>query len=168
MSRGAYPGGMKRIGVVIILILAFCGLADSAYLAEHEISGAPLICSIQNLNGCNVVANSSYSRIFGIPLAEYGVFFYGALFILAALELVLFDQFLRRLLQAAALIGVAASLYFTLVQIFFIGAFCIYCSASAIIALLVFIVATRIEPLRHSPPEPVPPLGPLAMPPPAF
>jgi uncharacterized membrane protein len=141
---------MKRIGVVVILALAFCGLANSAYLAEHEVDGAPLICNIQSLDGCNVVANSSYSRLFGIPLAEYGVFFYGTLFVLAALELVLFDQLLRRLLQAGAFLGVVASLYFTSVQVFLIKAFCIYCFASAVIALLILIVATRIEPLRRA------------------
>ncbi len=160
---------MKRAGVVLILFLAFCGLADSAYLTQHELSGTPLICNIGNLSGCNIVAASQYSRIFGIPLAEFGVLFYSIIFVLAALELVLFDRLLRRVLQAIALIGVLSSLYFTSVQIFFIGAFCIYCSASALITLLILILATRIEPIewrRHAVPagsSEVPPH--LAMPP---
>src|ERR1035437_1690346 len=104
---------MKRIGVVAILFLAFCGLADSAYLAEHEINGTPLICNIQNLSGCNIVADSTYSHVFGVPLAEFGVLFYGILLVLAALELVLFDKLLRRVLQGLSLIGVISSLYFT-------------------------------------------------------
>lgn len=139
---------MKRIGVVLILLLAFLGIADSAYLAQHEIDGTPLICDIQNLSGCNVVANSQYSHLFGIPLAEYGVLFYGVLFVLAALELVLFDRLLRRVLQVTSLFGVLASLYFMGLQIFFIGAFCIYCIASAIITVLVLALASRIEPFR--------------------
>lgn len=139
---------MKRIGVVLILLLAFCGIADSAYLAEHEIDGTPLICNIQNLSGCNIVADSSYSHVFGVPLAEYGVLFYAILFVLAALELVLFDQLLRRVLQGVALLGVFASLYFTSIQIFFIGAFCIYCAVSAALTLLVLVLASFIEPLR--------------------
>jgi uncharacterized membrane protein len=141
---------MKRIGVVGILILAFFGIANSAYLAESKITGTPLICDIQNLSGCNIVANSQYSQLFGIPLAEYGVLFYGILFVLAALELVLFDRLLRRVLQGAALVGILASLYFTSVQVFLIGAVCIYCLASSIIALLIFILATLIEPLRKN------------------
>lgn len=139
---------MKRMGVVGILVLAFCGIANSAYLAESERTGTPLICDIKNLSGCNIVANSQYSHLFGVPLAEYGVLFYGLLFVLAALELVLFDRLLRRVLQGVALVGILASLYFTAVQIFFIGAFCIYCLASSVIALLIFILATLIEPLR--------------------
>lgn len=160
---------MKRIGVALILLLAFAGLADSIYLAQHEIAGTPLLCNIQNLSGCNIVAISSYSHVFGIPLAEFGVLFYGILFVLAALELVLFDRLLRRVLQGISLGGVLASLYFTAVQIFLIGAFCIYCTTSAIITLLILILASRIEPLRRttstislSPPAPS---SPLSMPP---
>ena len=164
---------MKRIGVVAILFLAFCGLADSAYLAEHEINGTPLICNIQNLSGCNIVADSTYSHVFGVPLAEFGVLFYGILLVLAALELVLFDKLLRRVLQGFSLIGVISSLYFTTIQIFFIGAFCIYCTTSALIALIILVLATFIEPIRrrtqHEPllVQSTPPLPPphLTMPP---
>lgn len=138
---------MKRIWVVGILLLSFFGLADALYLAQHELSGTPLLCNIQNLSGCNIVANSPYASLFGIPLAEYGVLFYVMLFVLAALELVLFDRLLRRALQAVSLICLLASLYFLVLQIFFIGAFCIYCTASAIITLLIFLSATRIEPM---------------------
>lgn len=162
---------MKRFGVISILILAFFGLADSAYLAQHEVTGTPLLCTIQNLSGCNIVAASQYSHLFGIPLAVFGVLFYSIVFVLAALEIVIFDRLLRRVLQIAALIGVAASLYFSLVQIFLIGAFCIYCLASAIIALVILILASLIEPIvkktRAVPPSSSPPSTPphFSMPP---
>lgn len=160
---------MKRMGVVLILVLAFCGLADSVYLAQHEISGAPLICSTQSLDGCNTVANSPYARMFGIPLAEYGVAFYGVLFVLAALELVLFNRILRRILQGASLVGVLFSLYFVFVQIAFIGAFCTYCTVSAVIAFLICALASVIEPLKKgnisSAPVPPAPAPHLPMPP---
>lgn len=140
---------MKRLSVVGILILSFFGLADALYLAQHELSGTPLLCNIQNLSGCNIVANSPYAYIFGIPIAEFGVLFYVLLFILAALELVLFDRLIRRVLQGVSLVCILASLYFLMLQVFFIGAFCIYCSASAVVTLLIFILATRLEPLRR-------------------
>lgn len=140
---------MQRIGVVLIVMLAFFGLADSIYLTQHELSGTPLLCNIQNLSGCNVVATSQYSHIFGIPLAEFGVLFFSVIFILAALELVIFDQLLRRALQAVSLVGLISSLYFTFVQIFLIGAFCIYCLASALSTLGIFVFASLIEPLRQ-------------------
>jgi uncharacterized membrane protein len=139
---------MKRFSIVFILVLAFCGLANSAYLMQHEASGTPLLCSIQNLSGCNIVAASQYSRVLGVPVAEYGVIFYGIIFILAALELAIFQRLVRRILQAASLIGAIVSLCLTLVQVFLIGAFCIYCLASTIIALLICISAIFIEPMR--------------------
>lgn len=153
---------MKRLGVILILIAAFCGLANSAYLAEHEVNGTPLLCNIENLSGCNVVASSPYSHFFGIPLSEYGILFYAILFVLAAFELVIFDRLLRRVLQTAALFGLVASAYFTALQVFVINALCVYCMASALLALLIFIFAWFIEPVRRTvfestsetPPEP--------------
>lgn len=139
---------MKRVGVVIILILAFCGLSDSIYLAQHEAANTPLLCNVTNLSGCNVVASSPYAHLFGISLAEYGVIFYAFIFVIAALELVLFDRLLRRVLQAASLIGLIASLYLTFIEFFVVRALCIYCLASASVALLIFIFAGLIEPLR--------------------
>lgn len=139
---------MKRIAVVAILILAFCGLADSAYLAKHVVSGAPVLCNIEGLSDCTTVIDSRYSDLFGIPLAIIGVFFYGVLFILAALELFLFDAFLRRLLQVGALVGIIASLYFMFLQAFVIRALCAYCLASALITVFILIFAGLIEPVK--------------------
>lgn len=140
---------MKRTIVFVILVLAFCGLADSMYLAQHEASGTPLICNAQGLSECNTVVSSQYSRVFGIPLAEYGVFFYAVLFVIVAVELVFVNTFLRRVIQGLALVALATSLYSTFTQVFLIEALCIYCLASAIISTLIFILATRIEPLKR-------------------
>jgi len=159
---------MKRAGVALILLLAFFGLADSFYLAQHELNGTPLLCTVQNLSDCNVVATSQYSRIFGVPLSELGILFYSIMFVLAALELVIFDQLLRRVLQALSLVGVLSSLYFTFVQILVINAFCIYCLASTLTALLIFVLASFIEPIKKRDAPPVPPapdLPHLSMPP---
>lgn len=140
---------MKRASVVAILFLAFCGLADAMYITQHEVSNTPLLCNIQNLNGCNIVATSAYSRFLGIPIAEFGILFYSIIFVLSALELVIFDQLLRRVLQITSFIGVLASLYFTFAQVFFIHAFCSYCLASAFITILILVLASLIEPFKR-------------------
>lgn len=139
---------MKRTSVVFILVLAFFGIADSAYLAEHSDSGIPLICDIKNLSGCNIVASSQYSYIFGMPISELGVIFYSIMFALAALELIIFDRLLRRVLQVFALIGVSVSIFSTVVQVFIIKALCIYCLASTLITFIIFILASIIEPIN--------------------
>lgn len=157
---------MKRVGVILILVLSFFGLADSVYLSQHALNGIPLLCDIQNLSGCNIVAMSQYSHMFGIPLAEFGVLFYAIIFVLAALEIVIFDQLLRRVLQVVSFVGAIFSLYFMSVQLFVIQAFCVYCLVSALIAFLIFILASFIEPMRLTPPlaSPPPKEG-LSMPP---
>ena len=141
---------MKRLGVILILVLAFFGVADSAYVAQHEVANEPLVCDIQHLSGCNVVAESAYSRVLGIPVAEYGLLFYGIVFAVAALELVVFDRLLRRVLQWLATFGILASLYFTFLQVFVIRAFCVYCLASAVIMFVILVLASMIEPLRRT------------------
>jgi uncharacterized membrane protein len=162
---------MKRLGVALILFLSFCGLADSAYLTQHEVNGTPLLCNINGLSGCNIVASSPYSHIFGIPLSEYGLLFYGVLFVLTALELLLFDRILRRAIQGIAFFGLVMSAIFTLLQVFVINALCVYCMASAFLALLIAIAASFIEVARRdgsdqiSSPPPVMPPHSFSMPP---
>ena len=107
---------MKRFGVVVILLLAFAGIADAAYIAQ-----------------------SVYARFLGVPLAEYEILFYGALFVLAALELVLYDRTLRRTLQGLALLGLLVSVGCALSQLSGVSDFLIYSTASAVISLLILL-----------------------------
>jgi uncharacterized membrane protein len=162
---------MKRAGVIAILVLAFCGLADAAYLTEHVLSGTAVICNVQGLSDCNTIIGSQYSRLFGIPLAELGVFFYALLFIFAALEIFVFHRFLRRVIQVFSVGGMVASVYFVLLQAFVIRAFCVYCLTSAVITFFILVFASVIEPIRPKeevPSEPTPPPArSLLMPPPA-
>ncbi len=139
---------MKKLLAVLVLAFAFCGLANSAYLTQHEVDGTPLLCDVQGLTDCNVVASSPYSHIFGISLAEYGLIFYGVLFILAAIEIALPSRPIRRVVQGMALLGFLASLYFTFLQVYVINALCVYCTASALLALAIFVVALFLEPIR--------------------
>jgi len=46
-----------------------------------------------------------------------------------------------RTLQGSSIVGLAASLYLTFLEVFVIRSLCIYCLASAFIALLIFISA---------------------------
>lgn len=138
---------LRRFAVVGVIAFALFGLSDSLYLAQHEASAAPLICNVQNLSGCNTVVSSKYSQLFGVPVAEFGVLFYALVFALGVFELFFMNQLVRRTLQGFALVGILMSLYSTFTQIFLIKALCIYCLASAVTTVFIFIFATRIEPL---------------------
>jgi len=124
--------------LVAILLLSFLGLADSWYLAESALSGSELTCSIAGLEGCNAVADSPYSNLFGVPLALYGTAFYAVLFTLAAVALLLPSRRLYGALLVFGTLGGVASIYFLFIQIMFIGAICIYCLLSALITFVLF------------------------------
>jgi uncharacterized membrane protein len=104
-----------------------------------------------------------------VPVAEFGLAFYALIFIIAALEIAALDSRLRRALQVLSLIGILVSLYSSILQIFVIKAFCIYCLASTFAMLGIFVCASLIEPVRRktraqeSPPNPPP--STLPMPP---
>ena len=94
------------------------------------------------IDGCNIVAQSPYARIFGVPLGYFGVIFYSGMFALAAL--IAFEPFSRVLRLAAILyaaLGVSASICFMFIQLRFIHAFCIYCLISGVLTLLLLIAS---------------------------
>ena len=143
-------GAMKRAGVVAILVLAFCGLADSVYIATYEMSGTGIVCGSGSYSDCSMVSSNPHAYLFGVPIAWLGVLFYSSIFVLAALELVMWSQFLRRVIQGSSLLGVLAALYFLYIQMFVIGAYCVYCLISGLIALIMFLCASVIEPIRKN------------------
>jgi uncharacterized membrane protein len=117
--------------IALILAFAFLGLADSWYLAESAASDTPLVCGPGVLEGCNAVAQSPYSRLFGIPLGVYGVVFYGLAILLAAAALTLKIKGTSFYLLVVTGAGAIASVAFLYVQFFLIKALCVYCLASA-------------------------------------
>jgi uncharacterized membrane protein len=134
---------MKKVfyAPYVMLALALMGIMVAFYDAYSIYNGQPLWCP-PPINGCNEVANSPYARIFNLPVGYYGVVYYLYMFCLAAL--LAFDPFshgLRFAALAYAALGVCFSIYFMYLQIAFIHAFCIYCLASAVTTLLLFIAA---------------------------
>ena len=139
-------GDMQRFTLLaIILVLAFLGLADSWYLAQAALSDTALSCGIEALDQCNTVAQSEYSRLFGIPLAVYGVAFYVLFFVFAAVMLAVTKPVLTRILYWASVIGFLASLYFLYLQVFVIKALCVYCLASFALSVLLFLIVWRLK-----------------------
>lgn len=135
---------MRRSLVIsLMLALAFLGLADSFYLAESAATDTPLICGPGMLDGCNAVAQSPYSRLFGIPLGVYGVVFY-VLVLIAVSALMSFKE--RRIERVLFLLtggGALASIIFIGIQVFLIQALCVYCLASALVSFALFGIAWR-------------------------
>ena len=138
---------MKKVfyAPYLMLALALVGIAIAFYDAYAIYNAQALWCP-PPVNGCNEVASSPYARIFNLPVGYFGVIYYLYMFGLAAL--LAFDP----LSLAYTVLGVGFSIYFMYLQIVFIHAFCIYCLASAVTTLLLFIAAIsyfRANESRH-------------------
>ncbi len=133
---------MKRSTLLVLaMVLAVLGLIDSAYLTHADVTGSALACGITGLDGCNVVAQSAYSRFWGIPLAEFGLVFYGAVLLLAIIAFTRPTKMVHGLMLLFGVVGAALSLYFMGLQVFVIKALCVYCLGSAVLAVLLLAVA---------------------------
>jgi vitamin-K-epoxide reductase (warfarin-sensitive) len=131
----------------ILLLLSVLGIAVSALaLREHYRTEGDSPCSINERWDCGIVNHSPYAVLAGIPVAILGIVGYllmGALAWHRAYGSVL----------AAALVGLAFSLYLARIEAHVLGVWCIYCVISlgdiSLITLL-SLVTTLAPPSRKS------------------
>ena len=141
---------MKRETLLSCMLgLAVIGLIDAWYLADMAYTGGSLACSIAGLSGCNVVAQSEYSRFLGQPLAVYGVAFYSLFLVVAIYKFARPSLFLAKLILAFGILGALSSIYFLYIQTFLIKALCVYCIGSALVAFILCILAVYLVRLSH-------------------
>lgn len=125
----------------LMLVFALIGVADAFY-DSYAIYTDQLLWCPPPIDGCNTVASSPYARIDGIPLGYLGLVYYLCMFAIAAsLALVPSSRALRLGALLFAAMGVSLSICFMYIQFTFIRAFCIYCLISAVLTLLLLIVA---------------------------
>lgn len=134
---------MKKLIIAIAVVAAF-GVADASFLSYYSLAELPIPCSY--FEGCNEVAQSPYAKVFGIPLALFGVAFYAFVLALALLILRRPNRLAVRALQAFGFLAFVLSGYFMYLQAFVIGAFCIYCIMSAIFSTAIFILSLFLRP----------------------
>lgn len=136
--------------VVAMLVIAVLGFADSAFLTIEHYRGVVPPCTTA---GCDIVLTSFFSSIWGMPVALLGAIYYllialGAFIFLEAkhigeaAESHHFSILKWTLLATVA--GFLASLWFTYVQIFILGSYCLYCLGSALTSVLLFVFAIDI------------------------
>ena len=136
--------GRTKVLLAIISGLAFLGFADAAYLTADHYFSLPLPCTVTH--GCETVLTSPYSMVGPIPLATLGIWFYltaffSALYLYAKPRVSRNQAFQMVLLTS---IGLMCSIVFEAIQAFIIHAFCLYCLASAIITVLLFVCGAAL------------------------
>jgi vitamin-K-epoxide reductase (warfarin-sensitive) len=108
----------------VLVLLATLGIiASSLALREHYRTEGDSPCSINERWDCGIVNHSPYAMLAGIPVAVLGIAGYLLIGALAWRRAF-------RLLLAAALIGLAFSLYLARIEAHVLGVWCIYCVIS--------------------------------------
>ncbi len=122
-----------------LTLFSFLGIIDAGYLAYTALAGISPVCNF--VQGCDLVAASSYSRVFGIPLAIFGVFFYSAIFGFALWGFSDKKLHLAQLFLFFTIPGFILSLYFLYLQAFIINAYCQYCLLSLLFSTMLFLLS---------------------------
>lgn len=142
-SPGAAAGRRRKLPNWPVLVLALLGVALSAYLSYTTFTrGTALFCG--EGGGCDIVQESRWSHLLGLPIALWGLAAYAALAWVAAR--VRSADWHWKLLFTFSLVGVAVSVYLTAISLLVIEATCTYCLASLGLIALIFLVTLWQKP----------------------
>ena len=130
---------------LLIAGIATLGAIEMAFLTMAKLTGSD-VCPTQ---GCDRVLNSPYASLFGLPLSLFGFLGYGLIVALATAPLWVnggdrkalrqaLDDHTWPLIFAVTTAMATFSLYLVGLMITTIQAFCIFCGASAVLALMLF------------------------------
>lgn len=127
---------------MMLAVLALFGVLISIYMLLYHVGMiGSIVCGT---GGCETVQNSPWSSFLGIPVPLIGLLGYAALLATALLGLqprLIGDRRIALVLLAGALIAFAFSAYLTWLEAFVIHAWCRWCIASAVLALLLVLAA---------------------------
>ncbi|QDU34683.1 Vitamin K epoxide reductase family protein [Poriferisphaera corsica] len=142
----------SKTTTVLLRIYATLGFLLTLYLTYNALSSTPLAGCAPG-SACDTVLSSPYAKIGNLPVAlPAAVLYFLTLFTsfyLSPKNPPTVHRTLWYILLVFAYVFLASALYFTAIQIFIIQAFCKYCLASHIIALLTAVtIFARNQSLR--------------------
>ena len=125
----------------IILICAAIGFLDTVYLSiEHilTLNGGSVFCIVGAPGSCDIVLQSIYSKVLGIPLAYVGLFYYTTIILILIWLHRVRNIRLWHLLQGIIAFGFITSLRLVYLQLFVLYTICPYCMVSATMSTIMF------------------------------
>jgi protein-disulfide isomerase/uncharacterized membrane protein len=146
-SRSNYP---SRIAILMIL-----GAAVSGWLLFHhvEVNGGfhvgPSICDLGGTFNCSEVARSSWSEVWGVPVASWGIWYYLSMvlaILLGRSRAVRGEEFvgaLASVLWLGTLLALVSSLSLAALSIFSVGKVCLFCTLLYVINIIAAILAWK-------------------------
>lgn len=148
MLRPRSTPWIHRWSRLIIAAIAALGVIENAYLTLIKLSGGTAVCPT---SGCTEVLNSPYANVWGLPLTLFGLLAYASILALAVAPFPVnpvtqkslrskvenWTWFLLFLLATSMLIFSGYLMYLLFFQI---QAVCVYCIASALFCLSIFVL----------------------------
>jgi len=126
---------LRKITLLEALLLV--GIIVSVYLTYVHYYPGYLACFKSSIVDCSAVITSSYSVIFGIPLAIYSIAWFAIAFLLVRYKT------LKTLTEIWFLIGVGG-IFYSFFSMYMLSKVCVYCLAlDAIIAICIFLLFRR-------------------------
>jgi vitamin-K-epoxide reductase (warfarin-sensitive) len=114
----------------LLALLALAGAVVAALALHVHYSTETEPCSINAQWDCGIVNHSPYAVIGPVPVAAIGIAGYAAMLVLMLARR-------KRLVLAAALVGLGFSLYLTYIEKYVLQVWCVYCVTSlGIISLI--------------------------------
>ena len=127
---------------VIGMVLSLLGIADGVDLTiAHYTTPTILACPSTGFINCAKVTTSSYSEIFGIPVALLGLLFFVAMFFLQVPHAWRsHNKWLRLFRLLFSISGLLMIFWFIYVELHKLHAICLYCTAAHILTFGIFVV----------------------------
>ncbi len=137
---------IKKSFKVAIIIIGLIGLMDSSYLTYAHYKAHPINCftEVKQINSCQLVADSIYSTVLGVPVSLIGMFFYLVVIGIGVISQKNDFTFLLNLLLPFSALAVLFSLRLTYLQVYIIGYICYYCILSAMLACTLLGISWKI------------------------
>ncbi|MEK7633462.1 MAG: quinone-dependent dihydroorotate dehydrogenase [Patescibacteria group bacterium] len=136
------------MALLLLILLSIFGVADAGYLTYEHYQQIVPPCTINHflpiLSDCGKVLRSSYSVMFGVPLAVFGVIQYSFLLIAIICLVIYRKKIFSYWIILQSMIGAIFSLYFVYLQLIIIKSICVYCMLSALISFMIFFLVCKI------------------------
>ncbi len=124
---------------IAIIVLGLIGIWDTSYLTYSHFLLHPLACfsnEVVKVNSCQVVTDSIYSTVLGVPLALIGLGYYLTVTTLSALSFKEKYTYLLNLILPIASLSSLFSIRLIYLQVNVIGHLCYYCLLSALVSFI--------------------------------
>jgi len=132
---------MEKWSRKALLILTVIGLIIAIYMTIYKLTDNNNMC-LGN-GDCSTVNASSYSEIYGFPVALLGVGGYGAILLLLLVDSR--NNFLRQngtlLVFGLSLTGFIFTIYLIYIEFAILNAVCPFCLTSQIVMTIIFILS---------------------------